>query len=147
MHPLGTIATAAALTAALLTSPGIVSAQTAAPAGSPCDQAYTAKRWNDVVNACASAADSAGHQVSTPAGSDLSQGDRMALYASLITSTLHLASAYSELGDSRMADVNLQKAGLWLELAQSQGLSSDSAEYKALQSEIKRTQAALGPQP
>lgn len=71
----------------------------------------------------------------------------MALYASLITSTLHLASAYLELGDSRMADVNLQKAGLWLQLAQSQGLSSDSAEYKALQSEIQRTQAALGPQP
>lgn len=98
-----------------------------------------------MLDACATDTQAAGHTASTTA--NLSSDDKMALYDTIITKTLYVAQAYAALGDPRMAQVNVIKAGLWLKIAHEAGLSADSAQYKFLLNDLQQAESAASPSP
>jgi hypothetical protein len=117
----------------------------AAQSQDACDKAYAGKHWSDVLETCPSIIASDGHEATT--SGDLSKDDRLLLYEALVAKSLYVAQAYQALEDSRMAEVSLKQADLWLQIAQAAGLGTDSAQYKSLHGAIEQTRDVATPSP
>ena len=120
-----------------------VAAPTMGQLAMQCDDAFRAQRWADIVDICKNLAANSGDVLTHK--NDLSETDKLSMYELIVLSYLRVAHAQIELGDLEQAKVDNDLALLWLTMARTYGMSTESSKYQSLKSLITGQAAELSP--